>query len=88
MDGLFDLEQVYDEQINPLMTQIIAICKEHQMPMVCSFAYKNDDETGVSCCSTALNSFDGRIVPVLNAAVQAIRGEDFMVAIVRQNRSI
>ena len=27
---LFDLEAVYDEQIAPLMTQIIEICKRHE----------------------------------------------------------
>lgn len=35
----YNLESVYDEKISPLMTQIIAICKEHNMPMVASFAY-------------------------------------------------
>ncbi len=38
----YDLELVYDEQIAPLMTQIIAICKANQMPMVASFAYACD----------------------------------------------
>jgi hypothetical protein len=37
-----NLEQVYDEQINPLMAQIIAICKEHGLPMVASFQYEPD----------------------------------------------
>ena len=27
-------EDVYDEQIAPLMAQIIAICKEHRIPLV------------------------------------------------------
>jgi hypothetical protein len=35
-------EDIYDEQISPLMTKIIAICKEHQIPMVAQFQYAND----------------------------------------------
>ncbi|MCI0526392.1 MAG: hypothetical protein L0Y56_02920, partial [Nitrospira sp.] len=33
----YDLEKVYDKQIAPLMTKIIAICKKHKLPMVASF---------------------------------------------------
>lgn len=51
----YDLETVYDEQIAPLMTQIIAICREHNLPMVASFAYRQDEEGGASFCSTVLN---------------------------------
>ncbi len=40
---LFDLEAVYDEQIAPLMTQIIEICKRHSLPMAATFEYANDD---------------------------------------------
>lgn len=49
-------ERIYDEQISPLMTQIIAICKEHDIPLVATFQL--DDERGEKaegfCCSTAL----------------------------------
>lgn len=43
---LFDLEAIYDEQISPLMTQIIAICKEHDLPMLATFvcAQREDDD--------------------------------------------
>ena len=41
---LFELEDVYDEKISPLMTQIIAICKEYDMPMVCKFQYCNRED--------------------------------------------
>lgn len=34
-----DNEQVYDERISPLMAQIIAICKEHEIPCVATFEY-------------------------------------------------
>jgi hypothetical protein len=44
-----NLEQVYDEQINPLMAQIIAICKEHGLPMIASFQYEPE-----SYCTTLI----------------------------------
>ena len=49
----YDLEAVYDAKIAPLMTQIIAICKRHELPMIASFAYRAG-----SYCSTALHFND------------------------------
>lgn len=37
----FNIESVYDEKISPLLNQIIAICNEHKMPMIASFAYES-----------------------------------------------
>jgi hypothetical protein len=48
----FDLEQVYDEQIQPLITQIIAICKEHKIPMGATFCFRNSEDEGEEYCST------------------------------------
>ena len=48
----FDLEQVYDEKIAPLMAQIIAICNEHKMPMGASFCFRNGEDEGEEYCST------------------------------------
>lgn len=50
----WDAEAVYDEQLAPLMTQIIAICKEHQIPMVAQFQYANHAEAGPAFCTTTL----------------------------------
>lgn len=47
----FDLEDVYDEKIAPLMTQIIAIAKEHGMPILFSAVYRHD-ENDTLCCTT------------------------------------
>ena len=44
-----DNEAIYDEQISPLMAQIIAICKEHHIPMAATFEYAPEDY-----CSTIL----------------------------------
>ena len=54
----FDLEKVYDEQIFPLMAQIIAICREHRMPLLASFLYRvtgEGDDQEQSFCTTVLN---------------------------------
>jgi len=42
-------ETVYDEQICPLVTKIIAICKEHGIPMLADFALDGDMQ-----CTTAI----------------------------------
>lgn len=47
-------EDVYDEQIAPLMAQIIAICKEHRIPLVAQFNYAATDEDGPSFCTTII----------------------------------
>jgi hypothetical protein len=52
-------EAIYDDQINPLMAQILDICKTHKIPMVCSFAL-GTPPGGESqlCCTSALLSDD------------------------------
>ena len=50
----FDLEAVYDEQINPLMKQIIDICKKHDLPFVASFQYSSNGKDDNNFCSTAV----------------------------------
>jgi len=52
--GDWDLESVYDEKISPLMTQIIAIAKEHQIPMVASFQFQDTPDDGPGFCTTAI----------------------------------
>lgn len=44
-------EESYDSKINPLMAQIIAICQEHGIAMLCSF-YLGDD---IACTSALLD---------------------------------
>ena len=58
----FDLESVYDKKINPLMTQIIAICNEHNMPFVASFQYCHSEEEGPGFCSSAMLPLKQRTV--------------------------
>jgi len=40
---MYDKESIYDEQISPLMTQIIEICKKEDIPMAFQFYLKEAD---------------------------------------------
>jgi hypothetical protein len=65
-----DLEQVYDEQILPLMRQILDICKEHEMPMVASFNYQDE----MLCTSAILPKESAP--ECLKRALRIIQGDD------------
>lgn len=52
----YDLEAVYDNQIAPLVAELIKICQEHNMPMLASFAFRGCNNGGHDCCTTALLS--------------------------------
>jgi len=56
-------EKIYDEQISPMMTKIIEICKEHNIPTFCTFGLDEDTEADLTdkdgnlptlWCSTSL----------------------------------
>lgn len=48
-------EQAYDEHISPLMTKIIALCKEHGIPVVAKFQLDYDEEQeGPLYCTTSI----------------------------------
>ena len=49
-----DREAMYDEHISPLMTEIIALCKEHDIPVVASFDLQCDDDPGLMCTTAIL----------------------------------
>jgi hypothetical protein len=70
----YDLEAIYDEQIYPLMEQIITICQEHRIPLVCSFQYgthdANTDDEDRGLCTTY--SAHGRKCPELTRAKDII----------------
>ncbi|HEM7897003.1 TPA: hypothetical protein U2L33_001035 [Burkholderia cenocepacia] len=52
-------EQIYDEQISPLMTQIIAICKQHKIPIVASFFTPSGDDPELAVTTALLgNGFE------------------------------
>jgi hypothetical protein len=59
----FDLEKVYDEEVAPLMTKIIEICKQHKLPMFATFLYANDLESGDDGVCTSFLMFEERPIP-------------------------
>jgi len=66
----WDKESVYDEQIFPLMSKVIAICQEHEIPIVCTFQYGHSDEDGALLCTTVLTKFE-RTDPDVRRLAQA-----------------
>lgn len=59
-------EEIYDEQISPLMQKIIAICRENGIAMIASYDIAHDGEgpNGEDCsqliCNTLLPDGDGK----------------------------
>ena len=70
---LFDKEDIYDNEISPLMDEIIAICKKNNIPMVASFAYENCEENGIGFCTTTINDVAGIKIDNFVNAVNEIR---------------
>ena len=67
-----DNEKIYDEQISPLMTKIIAICKKHHIPMAAVFQYVGENgEEGEGHCSTYIK--EGGMSERMEKAVQAVK---------------
>ena len=72
-------EQIYDNQISPLMQQIIAVCREHGIAMTASFAIDHDGEgpEGQDCsalvCSTLLPDGNNEPNPLFTQAFNLIR---------------
>lgn len=61
----YDLEAIYDSEIAPLVTQLIDICRAHQMPMFATFVYQYDPETDEDgLCTTNLPFGNERSTPV------------------------
>ena len=76
----FDAEKVYDEQISPLMAQIIKICVKNKIPHLCTFAYKYEENPEgdhgaerTSFCTTFANNFKGREAKRLEMAINALQ---------------
>lgn len=70
-DTTLNKEQVYDQQIAPLMTQIIDICQQRGISMVATFALPipgNDD----LACTTALQDENGDYSPLCRNIVRLI----------------
>ena len=47
-------ENIYDEEIAPLMNQILRICREHKIAMIAQFATPTESDKGLVCTSALL----------------------------------
>lgn len=47
----FDVDEVYTKEIAPRVLEIFALCEQHKIPMLMTFALKKDD-TGTDFCTT------------------------------------
>jgi hypothetical protein len=62
-------ENVYDEQISPLVHQIIEICKEHNIALLLSAQLQDEDDETLYCTSILPGDddvSDERFVKALN----------------------
>ena len=67
-------EQVYDEKVAPLMTQIIEICKESGIAMLASFAIPTEEDSGLRC-TTCLPDEAGKNDPDHLKALRILKNE-------------
>ncbi|MBK5416400.1 hypothetical protein [Pseudomonas sp. TH31] len=65
-------EDIYDEQINPLMAKIISICKEHNIAFIFSAHIPNDEDPDLAC-TTHLPGDGGECYEPFVKAFHAIR---------------
>ncbi len=74
---IMNKEQIYDEQISPLMTDIIAVCKKHKIAFVASFAIPNDEDNDLRCTTALFESRDKSTEDVedFRKACSILRGE-------------
>lgn len=78
----WDKESVYDNEIAPLMEQIIEICHRSEIPLVAQFQYaggKDADEA--SLCSTVITKFPHACADIVRLGVrvaQAARGPEVL----------
>lgn len=67
-------EQVYDEDISPLMGKIIAICKQRGIAMLCTFAIPTPGHEDLRC-TTLLPGGDGANPDDQARAYRALRDD-------------
>ena len=80
---MYDKEQIYDEQIAPLMTKIIGICQANDVQMLSSYYLKEKmgDEEEMFCVTCLLPRKKDRNKKLDDASSLILNGQDpFFVA--------
>jgi len=64
----YDLESVFDEKIQPQLKNILNLCREYGIPMLCSFQYKHSKFNSSLCnsCYAAGNRAGEKIIRISN----------------------
>lgn len=74
-------EQIYDEQIEPLMGQIINVCQQHGIAMVASFHIPTPEDLDLHCTSV-LPDGDDEPHPLAGDVLRFARGpQSFAITI-------
>lgn len=59
----FNAEAIYDEKFSPLMTQLIALSREHGIPMYATFAFESErNGERVGYVTTKINDIKDRYI--------------------------
>ena len=70
-------EAAYDEHISPLMTRVIALCKEHKIPALICFDISGEDEEQEGSetlrCTTFVHGPDWAPDPTFTRALSILR---------------
>lgn len=74
-------EAIYDAQISPLITQIITLCKAHDIPVIASFDLDDDrddpDRRGLACTTLIVPK---NAQPRFHAAMREIQNKPSFMA--------
>lgn len=70
----FDAEKIYDEELSPLMEQVIAICKKNQIPFIASFNFANRKRDGKPVFCTSVLNPNGRLSKEIDDMRRVIYG--------------
>lgn len=66
-------ESLYDERIAPLVSQIIALCKEAKINMAMTFALDHDEDGEPLYCTTVLHNVDPDDAPGIERMLELRR---------------
>ena len=76
----FNKEYVYDQEIAPLVSQIIEVCKSNDIPMVASFCYGLSDNDAEDLCTTFITQSDGWVPESFEDCRKRLFSSPFLMA--------
>lgn len=67
----YDLEEVFDKMIHPMIKTVINICQEYNIPMLTTFQYKSS-ESQVNLCTSMVIPPSRTCEKIINATKELI----------------